>query len=152
MKWIRLLSIVFLALLFLFTGFDKAFHYGGFVKALAGYVLVPPGAERFLALPVLLTEILVGIGLLVRSWRIPAALLAATLLTLFTVALAVNQRFAPGVECGCWFTVTLGRASAAHIAQNVVLLGLAVSIWLDERKSEAAHSPAPAYFFARRSS
>ena len=152
MKWIRLLSIIFLALLFLFTGLDKAFHYGGFVKALAGYVLVPLGAERFLALPILLTEILVGIGLLVRSWRTSAALLAAALLALFTVALAVNQRFAPGVECGCWFTVTLGRASAAHIVQNVVLLGLAVSIWLDERKGGAAPGPALAYSSARRSS
>jgi uncharacterized membrane protein len=133
MKWIRLLSIGFLALLFLFTGIDKAFHYGGFVKALGGYVLVPDGAERFLALPVILCEILVGAGLLVRTWRAPAALLATVLLTLFTIALAVNQRYAPGVECGCWFTVTLGRASASHIVQDLILLGLAASIWLDER-------------------
>jgi Methylamine utilisation protein MauE len=82
---------------------------------------------------VILAELLVGAGLLFKPWRSPAALLAAVLLTAFTVALAINQRYAPGVECGCWFTVTLGKASASHIIQNLILLGLALSVWLDER-------------------
>lgn len=133
MKIVRTLSLLFLALLFLYAGIDKAFHYGGFVKALGGYILVPDGLERYFALPVILAELLVGAGLLFKPWRQPAALLGAILLTAFTVALAINQRYAPGVECGCWFTVTLGKASASHVVQNLVLLGLALSIWLDER-------------------
>jgi uncharacterized membrane protein YphA (DoxX/SURF4 family) len=132
-KTVRTLSLLFLSLLFLYAGIDKAFHYGGFVKALGGYVLVPDGFERLLALPVILAELLVGAGLLYKPWRQPAALLAAVLLTAFTAALAINQHYAPGVECGCWFTVTLGKASASHIVQNLILLGLALSIWLDER-------------------
>jgi uncharacterized membrane protein YphA (DoxX/SURF4 family) len=152
MNWIRLLSVAFLALLFLYAGVDKAFHYGGFVKALGNYVLVPDGAERFLALPVILSEVLVGAGLLVRSWRAPAALLAAVLLASFTVALAINQAYAPGVECGCWFTVTLGKASASHIAQNLLLLGLAVSVWLDERRGEVEADRPLSNNLARRSS
>jgi uncharacterized membrane protein YphA (DoxX/SURF4 family) len=133
-KTVRALSLVFLAALFLYAGIDKLFHYGGFVKALGGYVLVPEGLERHLALPVILAELLVGAGLLIKVWRAPASLLAAVLLLAFTVALAVNQRYAPGVECGCWFTVTLGKATSSHILQNVLLLGLAVSVWLDERR------------------
>jgi len=134
MKLIRIPSLLVLAALFLYAGADKAFHYGGFVKALGGYVLVPDGLEGFLALPLILSEVLVGVGLLVRPWRSPAALLAAVLLSVFTLALAVNQHYAPGLECGCWFTVTLGKATPSHILQNVLLLGLALSIWLDERQ------------------
>jgi uncharacterized membrane protein YphA (DoxX/SURF4 family) len=134
MKLIRIPSLLVLAALFLYAGADKAFHYGGFVKALGGYVLVPDGLAGFLALPLILSEVLVGVGLLVRPWRSPAALLAAVLLSVFTLALAVNQHYAPGVECGCWFTVTLGKATPSHILQNVLLLGLALSIWLDERQ------------------
>jgi uncharacterized membrane protein YphA (DoxX/SURF4 family) len=134
MKYVRALSVWFLAALFLYAAIDKAFHYGGFVKALGGYVLVPDGLEQYLALPVILCELLIGIGLLFKPWRPPAALLATCLLAVFTIALAVNQRYAPGVECGCWFTVTLGRATASHILQNLILLGLAASIWLDERR------------------
>jgi uncharacterized membrane protein YphA (DoxX/SURF4 family) len=143
MKIARSLSLVFLAVLFLYAGLDKLFHYGGFVKALGGYVLVPDGLERFLALPVILAELLAGAGLLIQIWRTPAALLAAVLLCAFTVALAVNQVYAPGAECGCWFTVTLGKATSSHILQNVLLLGLAVSIWLDERKAGPTLDPIP---------
>lgn len=137
MKLVRLLSLLLLAALFLYTGIDKAFHYSGFIKALGGYVLVPDGFERHLALPLIFSEILVGAGLLLASWRSAAALLATGLLAVFTLALAVNQHYAPGVECGCWFTVTLGTATTAHIVQNIILLGLAFSVWLDERGSIA---------------
>ena len=73
MKVVRALSLVFLAALFLYAGIDKLFHYGGFVKALGGYVLVPDGLERHLALPVILAELLVGAGLLIKAWRAPAS-------------------------------------------------------------------------------
>lgn len=137
---IRPLSLILLAGLFLYAGIDKAFHYSGFVKALGGYVLVPEGLEHHLALPLILSEILIGIGLLLDSWRSAAALLATSLLAVFTLALAVNQHYAPGVECGCWFTITLGTATTSHIVQNIILLGLAFSIWLDER-GRAAPEP-----------
>jgi uncharacterized membrane protein len=134
MKALRILSIGFLALLFLYAGLDKAFHYGGFVKALDGYVLVPRGFGPHLALPLIACELLVGLGLLVRPWRPAAAGVATLLLALFTVALAVNQRFAPGAECGCWFTLTVARATTSHIAQDLILLGLAATLWYEEKK------------------
>lgn len=139
---VRPLSLVLLAALFLYVGIDKALHYGGFVKALGGYVLVPDGFERHLALPLILSEILIGIGLLLASWRSAAALLATSLLAVFTLALAVNHYYAPQVECGGWFTITLGTGTTSHIVQNIILLGLAFSIWLDER-GRAAPEPRP---------
>ncbi|HZF11589.1 MAG TPA: MauE/DoxX family redox-associated membrane protein [Thermoanaerobaculia bacterium] len=135
MKPLRAITLGFLALLFLYAGLDKAFHYGGFVKALDGYVLVPHGAGPHLALPLLACELLVGVGLLVRPWQPAAVRVATVLLALFTVALAVNQRYAPGAECGCWFTLTVSRATTSHIAQDLVLLALAVGLWVEERKA-----------------
>jgi uncharacterized membrane protein YphA (DoxX/SURF4 family) len=140
---VRIVSAAFLGLLFVYAGADKAFHYGGFVKALGGYVLVPDGMESFLAMPLILCEILAGVGLLVPAWRRPAALVAMVMLAVFTAAIAVNQHYRPGAECGCWFTVTLGKASTAHVLQNLVLLGLAASIWLDERTADEPAPPAP---------
>jgi uncharacterized membrane protein YphA (DoxX/SURF4 family) len=98
-------------------------------------VIVPRGAESFLALPVVLSELLVGVGLLIKPWRPAAALLASIILATFTLALAINQRYAPGAECGCWFTVTLGKATPSHVLQNLLLLGLSVSLFFDERAS-----------------
>jgi uncharacterized membrane protein YphA (DoxX/SURF4 family) len=133
LKKISLLSAVFLAVVFLFAGIDKIFHFDGFVNALASYAVVPTAMARYLALPVILSELWVGAGLLVPRWRRTAALAAAVLLAVFTVALVSNLYFSPGSICGCWFTITLGRTTRMHVIQNVVLLALAVSVWLDYR-------------------
>ncbi|MEA2603910.1 MAG: hypothetical protein QOF89_4902 [Acidobacteriota bacterium] len=133
MRLVSLASRYFLAAVFLYAGIDKALHYGGFVNALRGYVLLPRAAAPYLALPIILCEIFVGVSLLVRPWRSRAAVLAAGLLAVFTLALAVNQHYAPRTLCGCWFTLTLGRSTPLHVLQNLVLLGLAISVWMDER-------------------
>lgn len=133
MRTIRIASAAFLAVVFLYAGLDKLFHYGGFLSALRGYLLVPDGWEPGLAPSVILVELWLGCSLFSRPWRGRAAAAAAGVLSLFTLATAINARWAPGVECGCWFTLTLGESTASHILQNLVLLGLALSIWLDER-------------------
>ena len=133
MKHISILSAVFLALIFAFAGTDKIFHFDGFVNALSSYAVVPAAVARYLALPIVLSELWVGLGLLVPRWRRTAALAGAVLLAVFTVALIGNLYFSPGSICGCWFTLTLGRSTRLHVLQNVVLLALAVSVWLDHR-------------------
>jgi uncharacterized membrane protein YphA (DoxX/SURF4 family) len=140
LKKISFLSAVFLAVVFLFAGIDKIFHFDGFVNALASYAVVPMAVARYLALPVILSELWVGVGLLVPRWRRTAALAAAMLLAVFTVALISNLYFSPGSICGCWFTITLGRTTRMHVAQNVVLLALAVSVWLDTRAAAGLRS------------
>jgi uncharacterized membrane protein YphA (DoxX/SURF4 family) len=142
LKHVSILSAVFLALVFLFAGIDKIFHFDGFVNALASYAVVPTAVARYLALPVILSELWVGLGLLTPRWRRTAALAAASLLAVFTIALAVNLIYSPGSVCGCWFTITLGRSTRLHVLQNVVLLALAVSVWFDYR-STARLRPEP---------
>src|SRR4051812_6118025 len=106
MRVVRLLSLSFLILVFLSAGLDKAFHYLGFVNALRNYVLVPQGAAPFLAIPLILLELGVGLGLCFRRTRPRAALGAITLLSLFTLALGLNYLNGDRSICGCYFTIT----------------------------------------------
>jgi uncharacterized membrane protein YphA (DoxX/SURF4 family) len=129
MKIVPTLSAWFLAAVFLFAGIDKAVHYDGFVNALRSYVVIPAAMAEPLAPAVILVELWIGIGLLAGAWRPRAALAGAAVLGIFTVALAVNQTVAPGSVCGCWFTVTLAKSTGAHVLQNLVLLGLALTVW-----------------------
>ena len=133
MRFVSLVSRYFLALVFLYASVDKALHYGGFINALQGYVLIPKAVAPYLAAPIVLSEFFVGCSLLTRFWRAQAALFAAGLLSLFTLALALNEYYAPGTLCGCWFTITLGRSTPLHVVQNLLLLGLAISVWIKER-------------------
>ncbi len=145
MRIIPTVSAWFLAAVFLFAGIDKAFHYDGFLNALRSYAVIPISWAEPLAPAVILTELWIGIGLLLRPWRPRAAVTGAAVLGLFTVVLAVNQAVAPGSVCGCWFTVTLAQSTGSHITQNLVLLGLALALWklpeaeMDGRPKRVVH-------------
>ena len=135
-------SSVALAAIFLYAGLDKAFHYVGFLRALGSYAFVPDVAVEWVAPVVILAELWVGIGLLRRSWRRAAAITAAVLMVVFTAAVATNELVAPGTLCGCWFTFTLAESTGPHILQNLVFLGLALTIWWRER-TDAQHGSLP---------
>lgn len=143
MKRIYTVIAIFLAATFLFAGIDKLLHYRGFANALSNYVLVPNDAVQFLTLPVIIAEIWIGIGLLIRKWRGAAALLAAIALVTFTIAVAVNYVYSPGTICGCTFTVTLGKATKAHIGTNLLLIVLAVSLALKCNRSTKQRLESP---------
>jgi len=68
-----------LAAVLLYAGIDKNFHYVGFVNVLNAYALLPSGTGSYFAAPVIATEIFVGIGLTVATWR-RTALFSASLL------------------------------------------------------------------------
>ena len=138
MKLIDKAIIAALTLLFIFAGIDKIFHFSGFVNALRNYVLVPSGTAGFLAVPVIAMEIFIGVGLLLKPWRRPAALAAAVMLVIFTVALWLNHTYGDRGVCGCWFTLTLAEGTNSHIAQNLLMAFLALSIWWEEPDAPVA--------------
>lgn len=133
MKYVTVISNYFLAAIFMFTGIDKLFHYKGFIIALSSYIVIPDGTAEYLALPIILSEIWIALGLLIRAWGKVAALIGAVAMAIFTAALIVNYVYAPESICGCWFSITLGTATITHIIMNLTLLGVAIVIWLDRR-------------------
>ena len=147
MKLLDRLILFFLAAVFLFSGVDKVFHLDGFENALRSYVVVPHGTARYLAVPLIASELLVGLGLLIRPWRRKAAASAVVLLVLFTAALALNRLLGGRQICGCWFTITLAKGTASHILQNLIMAGLAASQWWTPKPAaapdEACPSPRP---------
>ena len=136
--------IFFLAVVFLFSGIDKIFHYEGFVNALRNYVLVPRGMAPYFAMPVIVVEIMIGLGLLFKSRRRAAALGAVATLALFSTALGLNHLYGERGICGCWFTITLAQGTAMHLTQNLILAAMAAVTWWDARTPrEDAAPPLP---------
>jgi uncharacterized membrane protein YphA (DoxX/SURF4 family) len=129
MKALDKVIIFFLAAVFLWSGIDKILHYHGFLNALRDYVVLPTGTAIFLAIPVIACELVIGLGLLFRPWRRAACLSGAVLLSIFTAVLTLNHAFGGRGICGCWFTVTLARGTVSHIAQNLIMAALALSVW-----------------------
>lgn len=129
MKHIPLISSILLGLFFFLVGFDKLFHMGEFTRSLDGYVVMPKGASQYIAYPIIFSELWVGVGLFVTPWRKIAAILAAGMVSAFTVALALNYIYAPETSCGCWFTISSGRVNILHIGQNFLLMAVALFVW-----------------------
>ena len=141
MRWVDRGMILFLSAIFLFSSLDKVFHYEGFINALRNYILVPAGTAEYFALPVIGVELLIGVGLLLRAWRRPAAYVAAGLLGIFTVAVALNGIYGDRGICGCWFTITLAQSTSIHLIQNLLMAGLALVIaWEPGPPSEPSPS------------
>lgn len=134
-KILVLLPTYFLAAVFIYAGIDKIVHYDGFVNALTTYAVLPVWAAPHLAVPVILAEVTIGAGLFSRVWRGRCSLAASLLLVIFTAALAVNMVYRPGSLCGCWFTLTLGKATEMHIVQNILLLFVAVTGWWETSRT-----------------
>lgn len=125
--------LLLLIAIFLFSSIDKILHYDAFINAVRNYVLVPRGWAPYLAPSVILVELMIAAGLMLRAWRRPAALTAAVTLAIFTAAVALNYVYGGRGICGCWFTITLANSTELHLLQNLLFLGLALSIWWDER-------------------
>jgi uncharacterized membrane protein YphA (DoxX/SURF4 family) len=132
------LPILLVAVVFIYAGLDKIFHYDGFVNALASYSVMPEGLAPLVAMPLILVEIFTGLGIFLKRWRRPALATAVTLLSVFTVALAINLYVAPGSVCGCWFTITIGKSTGFHVAQNLVWLAIAALGWWEEGQTAPA--------------
>lgn len=132
------LPILLVAVVFIYAGVDKIFHYDGFVNALASYSVMPQGLAPLLAMPLILVEVFTGLGILLKRWRRPALATAMTLLSVFTVALVINLYVAPGSVCGCWFTITIGKSTGSHVAQNLLWLAMAALGWWEEGRTAPA--------------
>lgn len=135
MKHLTKLLVGILVVLFAVSAVDKVAHYPGFVNALRDYTLIPQGWAPFLAPIIIQLELLIAVGLLLRSWRPGAALIAVFTLGLFTAALAVNYFSGGKGICYSWFTITLAEGNKKHIAQNLVLMASAACTWWDTRQT-----------------
>ncbi len=92
-----------LAAVLLATGLGKALDVEGFGAVLAGYRLLPPGSEAFVALAITIAELGLAAALLHRPWRRGAAWGAVLLFLANAVVLSLT--LLRGIElanCGCF--------------------------------------------------
>jgi uncharacterized membrane protein YphA (DoxX/SURF4 family) len=106
---------------------DKALHYEGFLQALRSYPFAPVWVATYVGLPIILIEIVCGIGLWIPRYSRSAAWTSALLLTLFSLVLWT--RLPTEAPCGCWFSITIG-STTRHLALDLMLVVLSSSLAL----------------------
>jgi uncharacterized membrane protein YphA (DoxX/SURF4 family) len=121
---------VMTALVFISAALGKMTHWPEFEGVVANYRLLPDSLVRGVAYALPPLEIMIGLGLL-SAWATPwIELAAASLLTLFAVAMAVNLwRGRPHIDCGCFQSTLRQTLRWSLVARNlsmVLLLGIAL--------------------------
>ncbi len=128
MKVIDWMITIFLIGLFAFSGVDKFLHLDGFINALNSYRILPIPIGEGLAPLVIAAELLVALGLTISRWRRRAALQAAMLMSVFTVALLFNHLLGERGVCGCWFSINMAKGET-HLVLNILLILMCLFVW-----------------------
>jgi uncharacterized membrane protein YphA (DoxX/SURF4 family) len=96
------IGIGFFSYLFLVSGWHKLGDLNDFTRSISDYKLAPPSWSPALARGLAVTEFALGLGLLIALTRTPALLLSVALLTIYTLAIAINIfRGRRDLNCGC---------------------------------------------------
>jgi hypothetical protein len=103
----------------------KLSHHAELTGTIRNYRLVPHALVPLTAGLVVLCEACAALGLMLPQTRVPAALLACTLLLIYAAAMGINLlRGRTSIDCGCG-----GAAhgiSCLHVLRNLVLALCAV--------------------------
>ncbi|MGG3914467.1 MauE/DoxX family redox-associated membrane protein [Rossellomorea vietnamensis] len=123
MEIITLYCSVLLSILFLSTGLDKFLHFYKHVVSTRKYDLIP---ARFIKIVIALMgtlELYVSIGLLIKTWKESAGLVAIVLLIIYTYAMVHQMRKgSKNLNCGCGGLIGDQEITWKSIARNAVLI------------------------------
>ena len=101
-KWLLRLAAWMLIAVFGWAGVAKLADPAAFATAIDGYRLTPPFASAIMAVYLPWFEIALAAGLLTHRLRSSAALLAAVLMLVFTIATGLALARGLDIECGCF--------------------------------------------------
>lgn len=129
-----LLQAVFgvsLGLVFTASAIPKLRRPQSFILAVMRYQVLRPSLARRYALTVPALEVLVGLLLLTGTAVASASLLASCLLATFLVGIGVNIAAGRNPECGCIGSLGQRRVGWGAVAQDLVLLSVALVLCVD---------------------
>lgn len=131
MRIIKHISLYFVSAILLFAGIDKLLHIHNFTHTLEQNILLSGNIYQYIALPIIITEVFIGISILYNKWRLNALIAALILFLVFLTSVVVNYFINPESSCGCWFSIGTTTVSLTHIFQNIFILGLITMLSID---------------------
>jgi len=115
-----------IGLVFAVAGLAKIGNPAAFADDIHNFRMVPVALENLVALALPWIEIVAAVALVLGVRARPAAVLAAGLMAVFTLAVIVAMGRGLDIECGCFGTSDGARVGLRKIAENVGLLVMAL--------------------------
>lgn len=128
MRLILLLARLGLGITLLIAGASKATGRLKFEQSLYKFGFVPVATVRALSFIVPVTEVLLGILLVIGLFAREAAIASGFLISVFSVGIALNLMENRRVECGCFGVFSERPVTGWSLLRNGVLVGIAALI------------------------
>ena len=123
-RTIRICQIA-VGILLAWAGLAKIGDLRGFAEQLHNFRMMPIPIENLIAISLPWIELLAALALVFGLRARAGAILAALLLTVFTMAVFVAMARGLDIECGCFGTHDATRVGWLKIGQNLLMLALA---------------------------
>jgi putative oxidoreductase len=129
-----LIARLCIAGIFVWAALPKLADPGTFAADVQNYRVLPDGWAGYVALFVPVFELIVAIGLLVPAYQRGAALLATSMLVLFSVVMAQARMRGIDLSCGCFGAAFEAKVSWLTVSRSAALsLVAAVPLFLPRR-------------------
>jgi uncharacterized membrane protein YphA (DoxX/SURF4 family) len=122
---VRIAQIV-VGVLFVWAALAKLGNLAGFALQVHNFRVVPVALENLIAMTVPWIELVAGLALVTGIRRRAAAVVASTLLAVFTIAVLAALARGLDIECGCFGTSDASRVGVAKVLQNLAMLAAAI--------------------------
>ncbi len=108
-----------------FAGLAKIGDLQSFAVQIHNFRMVPIPVENLIAMTLPWIEVVAALALILGIESRAAAILAAALMALFTIAVAVAFARGLDIECGCFGTADASRVGAVKLMQNAGMTAIA---------------------------
>jgi uncharacterized membrane protein YphA (DoxX/SURF4 family) len=136
-KWLQIALRFFLGFIFIYAAIGKISESHEFAIAISNYQLFPDFSINFLAVFIPWLEIVCGFGLIFGVCIKENSFIYLSLITLFTLAVAISVFRGLDIECGCFGSEDFSKVGFAKIVENVVLIILALYIFISSLKDNS---------------
>ncbi len=132
--FIRWLFIAFLFLLFSYSSINKVINYSYFkliLSQLPVFRSLNPKLIEFISLLIIVTEFVIGMGILLPTIRKPIALLGIVFSILICIVTLIMILNGEKSDCGCFTPFLANEFNFIKLYQNIMISVLFITILFD---------------------
>ncbi|MBN1930970.1 MAG: DoxX family membrane protein [Desulfobacterales bacterium] len=128
-KYLALILRIYIGWIFIYASMYKINYAGEFAESIASYQLVPFWAVNIMAVFLPWTELICGLLLIAGIRSKAAALLIASMLVVFIIAIGINLIRGTPIGCGCFSSVE-EPLNWVTLFRDIIWLAMTIHVYI----------------------
>ncbi|KAA3617363.1 MAG: DoxX family membrane protein [Calditrichaeota bacterium] len=134
-KYVNLFLRLFLGAFLIYAAQEKIMHVADFAQAIRAYDIIPAGLSTLPAIFLPWIELFCGVLIIAGFYTRSSALIASSLLALFSLNVLIALFRGLDIDCGCGASIAgIDKVSWGKILENTLLIVLLLKLNFTERQ------------------